>query len=79
MAVIHYSVGLQEYGPNNFHPPKRSDLRYWWREAKRVCRSLPDWEESFRAFATVDEDTIIFDLDKMNLGYVMIARKRHMR
>lgn len=62
-------------GPRNFHPPKRADLKYWWREAKKGLSTLPDWEERMYTLAEITEDTIILDLGHM---VVYIARKKHL-
>ncbi len=77
MAVIkaQYVHTGEWAGPRNFHPPKRADLKYWWREAKKGLPVLPDWENGMYTLAEVTEDTIIFDLGHM-VAY--IARKKHL-
>ena len=81
MAVARWigkdGTGDHNYGPRNFHPPKRADLRYWYKDARKVLHNrIPEWLETYRANATVDVDTIIFELDT---GTLYIARKAHVR
>lgn len=63
----------------NFHPPKRADLKYWYREAAKALGSrigVPTWEEAHRTRAAIDTETIIFEL---SYGTLYIARKQFLR
>lgn len=76
MAVANYKLhGGDEYGPKDFPPPKRADLKYWYKSVRKTIRQLPEWQESFRR-AQVDVETIVFDLPD---GTLFIARKRNLR
>lgn len=76
MAVISYREACGEWhGPRNFHPPKRADLRHWWKAAKKMLPILPEWHESFRALAIIDEGSIIWELSE---GAIFISRKAHL-
>lgn len=77
MAVAYYEVFGESFGPRNFHPPKRADLKYWYKEAKKGISQLPLWQESFRSVAKVDEEVITFDIPLE--GILTIARKRNLR
>jgi hypothetical protein len=74
MAVAKWLGVPENMGPRNFHPPKRADLKYWYREARKVLHSrIPEWQESFRTFAQIDTDTIIIEVRPH--GTLFIARK----
>lgn len=73
MAVAKWQAASGDWiGPRNFHPPKRADLRYWYKSAQAGLHTIPPWGESYRLNATVDERTIIFELGS---GTLYISRK----
>lgn len=77
MAVANWVPWLDEIVyPRNFPPPKRADLKYWYKSAQKALlgtTKLPDWDESFRGVAKVDWDLITFELEG---GTLYIVRKR---
>lgn len=81
MAVVRVWLAHEQRWtePRNFHPPKRADLKYWWKEAKRGQPKLPDWNEAFRTCADITTDTIIWTLQDICGIDVWVARKKHLR
>ena len=83
MAVVQWiGDNGDKIGPRNLHPPKRADLKYWYRDArtclvgKRVLNArVPTWDEGLRLKAVVDTETITFTLPS---GTLYIARKRYL-
>ena len=80
MAVVKWvpsDTRIEPIGPRNFPPPKRADLRNWYKAAQKALnnKSIPSWEENYRTKRTVDETTIIFEL---STGTLYISRKRYL-
>ena len=49
MAVAQWTGLPENIGPRNFHPPKRSDLKHWYKAASKVLHDrIPSWEEGLR-------------------------------
>lgn len=79
MAVVRWLDPTKHWvGPRNFHPPKRADLKAWYREARKsLSDKLPAWRESFYTRADITENSIAIDLGVD--GVLYIARKQWLR
>jgi hypothetical protein len=79
MAVAHFTPPYEgeKIGPKSFPAPKTSSLRHWYKAARKVIPELPEWHDWFEKHMEVTLDTIIFADE--DYGFLMIARKRHLR
>jgi hypothetical protein len=74
MAVVKWL----HHPPRNFPPPKTASFRAWYKAARKVLPSLPEWDPRLERepFHKVDEQTLIFELGAF--GTVFIARKANL-
>jgi hypothetical protein len=79
VAVVDYRINGQQMGLRNFEAPKRSDLKHWYRAARKAIPAIPELEPRMLVNADITWDTIIFHWqDKMDVHDVTIARKRRL-
>jgi hypothetical protein len=82
VAVADYSVNGRRVAMRNFEVPKRaSELKYWYKAAKKSIPALPAFEPRFLVNADVDVESIILgwiDQGLMMRHLLIIARKRRL-
>lgn len=79
MPVAEYSQNGQRVAVKNFMVPRRMDhVRYWYKAARKVIPSMPEYSEVIEASAEAEIMTIIFEWEEPHIHHLlMIARKRN--
>lgn len=81
MPAAAYFIDGFEVARRNFEVPIRaSELKYWYKAAKKAISSLPDWDDHCNRHSDVDVESIVLSwLGPQNTVHrLIVARKRRL-
>lgn len=80
MAIVSFEKADGSALMRGFPAPKRAgELKYWWRAARKVMPSMPEWQDGFANHAYVTYETIIIGRGNSGISWLLIIyRKRNL-